>query len=85
MIAPIDRGVAAHGVDQLASDLLQDLVAEFEYGGVVLADGVVEGEFVVAKTEFGPAFMLVSERLGQRDEFGDDGGGVEGLVLIAQH
>jgi hypothetical protein len=47
-LVPVDGGAASDGFDELLCDLFEHVVSEFHHGGVVLAYGVVEGEFVVS-------------------------------------
>ena len=67
LLAPVNGGVAAHRVDELAGDLLQQLVAHLQHGGVVLTDRVVEGQFVLAQPEFGTALVFMPQLFGQLD------------------
>ena len=56
-----------------------------QYGRVVLAYRVVEGDLVFAQAEFGAALVLVLQLLGERNQLGDHGCSIQGMVLVAQH
>jgi hypothetical protein len=75
---------AAYRVDEFVGDLLQQFVAHLQYGGVVLTDGVVEGDLVLAQSELSAALVFVLKPLGQFDQFGYHSRGVQGVVLVAQ-
>lgn len=78
LLASVDGDVLAYGLDELARDRLEGLVAHLEHRGVVLADRVVERHLVVAQTELRAAVLLAAELPGQCHQPGDDRGGFAG-------
>jgi hypothetical protein len=60
---PVRADVATHDGDEVAGDLSEHVLALEEHGGVVLRDGVVEGELVVVERGVKRAPRAASARM----------------------
>ncbi len=65
LLVPVNGGVSSDDRDKIVSNRFQRLVSKLKLGGVVLADRVVEGQFIVPQPQSASTFALVAQLLGQ--------------------
>ncbi|MNY47694.1 hypothetical protein D3C86_1829800 [compost metagenome] len=64
-------------------DLGQGFIAQLTHRGLVVGQGIVEGQLVIVQAQCIPALAGGGELLGHFDQFFDHLGGFDGAVLVA--
>src|SRR5688500_14512580 len=80
---PVDAGVAADGLGDLAGDNHELGVAEDGLGRLVLTEGVVEGELVFSQVELLTTTLCRLDLAGELDQLLDDLDSLDGAVVVA--
>ena len=80
---PVDSDVVPHGVDQFTGDVTERVVAEHLHRAIVGLQRVVEGQLVLAETEFLTTGVGLPHFLRKLDQLLDDLRRLYSPILVA--